>query len=203
MANASHSFRKNYEKGVEQFYESHGDHYRNPHEPVLRKIFRNLLGRWSRQISFRRTLDLACGSGEASLFVKEFFEKQGFTVAVGTVPEELPEGQDLTIFIEGADPFTADAFEERLGVAASTYSFEDIEEGVLSDRGVRYDTIICSYALHLVEPTRMLGTCQQLAMSAAHLIVVTPHKKPDITVAMGWVATEEYSYFKQQYQWIG
>ena len=79
----SHSFRENYAGGVDKFYTSHGSEYRNPHAPVLKRVFRSLLARWSTQISFHRTLDLACGSGEVTESMKEWFNAQGIPVVAG------------------------------------------------------------------------------------------------------------------------
>ena len=55
------------------------------------------------------------------------------------------------------------------------YTFEDIIEGKLSSR---FDAIICSFALHLVEKSRLPDLLYALSELSPILYVISPHKKP-------------------------
>eukprot|EP00438_Fugacium_kawagutii_P001509 Skav202555 [mRNA] locus=scaffold2011:406280:406790:- [translate_table: standard] len=62
----------------------------------------------------QRSLDLACGSGEATLALEAWLQK---VAAKGLV--------------EAADPYTFEAFERRLGRKCHRWSFENIAQGVM------------------------------------------------------------------------
>lgn len=142
------------------YYARFGAAYRNPHERAVRAALRAAAARW--EFPLGRVLDLACGSGEATLAL-----------------QELGAGQ-----IDGIDPYTFAAYAARTGRPAERHSFEQIAAGALAGR--HYDTIVCSYALHLVEPSRLPALALQLSLIAGHLIVLTPHKRPAIQPAWGW-----------------
>jgi hypothetical protein len=40
--------------------------------------------------------------------------------------------------------------------------------------------------MHLIDETRLLATCNQLSFIADYLVIISPHKKPEINEAMGW-----------------
>ncbi|KAG2423104.1 hypothetical protein HXX76_002328 [Chlamydomonas incerta] len=52
--------------------------------------------------------------------------------------------------------------------------------------GVAYDLVVCSFALHLCEATRLYGTLTALARSARWLLVLAPHKLPHVRQEHGW-----------------
>ena len=53
-------------------------------------------------------------------------------------------------------------------------------------------TVICSFALHLVADKSLLfSVCTQLSLMSDHLIVITPHKRPNIEPHMGWTLLDE------------
>ena len=54
----------------------------------------------------------------------------------------------------------------------------DILKGQLINK--KYDTIICSFALHLCEETMLNMVLYQLSLIANRLIIITPHKRPEI-----------------------
>jgi len=114
-----------------------------------------------------RILDLACGSGE----ITSVFRGRGF--------------ENVT----GVDPFTGPAFLRRTGLQALPRDFVDISKGVLDDRS--FDTIFCSFALHLAEPGLLPQVCHRLAAISPLLVILTPHKRPDIKPAWGWRLIEE------------
>ena len=88
-----------------------------------------------------------------------------------------------------------------------TYSFEDIAKGdleLLYDTGTRPTVLLavslvarspsrcCSFALHLVADKSLLfSVCTQLSLMSDHLIVITPHKRPNIEPHMGWTLLDE------------
>ncbi|MBZ0307118.1 MAG: class I SAM-dependent methyltransferase [Anaerolineae bacterium] len=159
------SIRAEYEThGVTEFYEQHGSTYRNPHEPTIREVIRQAVKRWSLELS--SVLDLACGSGEVTLALREL----GITS------------------VQGIDPYTYTAYEERTGQAAERHTFEDIAAGVLEGR--QYSLIICSFALHLVEESRLPVLAYQLSLIAPALLILTPHKRP--TIKQAWTLHDEF-----------
>ncbi len=146
--------------GVREYYQSNGDAYQNPHEPMVRAAVTDAAGVWSLDLS--DVLDLACGSGEV-------------TQALG----ELGVGR-----VSGIDPYTAAAYERRTGKLAEPFSFEQIAAGVLNGR--HYSLVVCSFALHLAALSRLPMICYQLAEISPALLIVTPHKRPEILPGWGW-----------------
>ncbi len=159
------AIRNAYQKyGVQTFYQHFGESYRNPHEASIIKVIEAMQSVCRPDFSI---LDLACGSGEVTLALKAL----GYNN------------------VEGIEPYTFKAYFERTGKHAEQYRFEEIENGVLSDR--RYTTIICSFALHLVQPSRLPTLLYQLSQIAPSLLVITPHKKPEIKAQWGWTLSKE------------
>lgn len=153
--------RGEYEKhGVRGYYQEFGAAYRNPHELAVRQALHAAVATWALDLS--RVLDLACGSGEVTLALRE----------VGA-------GQ-----IDGVDPYTAQAYRARTGASAEPLSFEAVAAGALDGR--RYSLIVCSYALHLLAPSRLPRLAYQLSRLAPALLVLTPHKRPDLRPEWGW-----------------
>jgi len=160
------AIRAAYEQyGVEGFYQRFGDSYRNPHERVIRATLRAALARWD--LPLDRVLDLACGSGEATLALRE----------LGCAD------------IDGIDPYTYQAYIERTGQAAECFTFEQIAAGALADRS--YGTIVCSFALHLVALSRLPALATQLSLIGTTLLVLTPHKRPQLRPEWGWRCADE------------
>jgi 2-polyprenyl-3-methyl-5-hydroxy-6-metoxy-1,4-benzoquinol methylase len=160
------SLRKAYEThGVRGFYEQHGAHYRNPHELSVARAITAAVQHW--QPDLARVLDLACGSGEATLALR--------ALGAGS--------------LHGVDPYTGPAYQARTGQAAEPLSFEAIAAGALAGRA--YTLIICSYALHLLQPSRLPQLAYQLSLLAPALLVLTPHKRPHLRSDLGWALTGE------------
>jgi SAM-dependent methyltransferase len=155
------AIRAAYERyGVRGYYTRFGATYRNPHERAIRSALAAAVARW--RMPLDRVLDLACGSGEATLAI-----------------QELGAGA-----IDGVDPYTYAAYAERTGRAAERLTFEQIADGALAGR--HYDTIVCSFALHLVERSRLPVLALQISLVADHLLILTPHKRPAIKPEWGW-----------------
>jgi SAM-dependent methyltransferase len=109
-----------------------------------------------------QVLDLACGSGEATLVLRELGVQH----------------------ITGCDPYTGAAYLARTGWIARPDSFEDIATGSLSDQ--QFSLIVCSYALHLVVASWLPGVAVALAQLAPALLILTPHKRPLLKPEWGW-----------------
>jgi hypothetical protein len=155
--------------GPAQYYREHGRDYRNPHEPILRELIRRTVSAWSLDLS--HVLDLAAGSGEVTLALRDL--------------SDAPPGMQ----IDAIDPFTGDAYAARTGSRCETFTFEAIAAGAL--RGRSYSLIVCSFAMHLVEESRLPALAWALAEIAPHLLILTPHKRPNLKPAWRWVLTRE------------
>ena len=151
--------------GAQGYYEQFGAQYRNPHELAVRQAIHAAAAGWG--LDLARVLDLACGSGEATLALREL---------------------DAAA-IDGLDPYTGAAYQARTGQAAEALTFEAIAAGALDGR--RYSLVVCSYALHLLEPSRLPRLLYQLSRVAGSLLVLTPHKRPQLRPEWGWTLTGE------------
>lgn len=152
--------------GATEYYRNHGATYRNPHEPIVHALLEHAVHKFA-IVPEARVLDLACGSGEATLALN----------AMGVQN------------IDGFDPFTASAYSQRTGRRCETSSFEDVARGVLATR--RYELCVCSFALHLASASVLPNLCWQLALIGKMLWVLTPHKRPHIKVDWGWDLRDE------------
>lgn len=160
------AIRQEYETlGVRGFYQAQGGTYRNPHEPQVVRSLEAAVREWN--LDLKRVLDLAAGSGEATLALR----------ALGAGA------------IEGIDPFTFDAYRQRTGQVAGRETFEQIAAGALVGRD--YTLIVCSFAMHLVEPSRLPQLAMQLSLIGDRLLILTPHKRPQIRCKWGWELEEE------------
>jgi SAM-dependent methyltransferase len=158
--NMSEDIRPQYERlGVEGFYRTHGSSYRNPHEFAVHGLLEEIIN--TNDLDLSNVLDLACGSGEVTLKLLDFGAR-----------------------VHGIDPFTGAAYFERTGQIAEALTFEDIALGALEGR--EYSLVVCSFALHLVEPSRLPTLCYQLSQVSSRLVMLTPHKRPVIQESWGW-----------------
>jgi hypothetical protein len=155
------SIRGEYERhGAGAYYQQFGENYRNPHETAVVQSITDAVRRW--QPDLRHVLDLAAGSGEATLALRGLGAKQ----------------------IDAIDPYTADAYARRTRATAERWTFADIAAGALAGR--RYSLIVCSFALHLCEKSRLPAVAQQLSAISHALLIVSPHKRPVIRPEWGW-----------------
>lgn len=163
----SSSIRANYIKfGVDDYYRNHADTYRNPHEQVIRTSLAALHDK-SIILKTDSVLDLAAGTGEVTrcLFNLGFAD------------------------IRATEPFLASAYEARTGTRCDRYSFDDITNG--SYDGEHFDTIICSFALHLLDKSKLPVFLYKLTQISNKLIIISPHKNPIIKDEHGWLLTDE------------
>ena len=147
------SVRAGYEElGIEGYYKLHSEDYNNPHINEIEYLIKE-----SKCIQYigKNILDLCCGSGEITNILKNY-----------------------EFNIDGLDPYTAPAYIKNTGKECLIYSFKDIVQGALKNKS--YDTIICSYAMHLCEESMLNNLLYQLSLIADTLIIITPHKRPEI-----------------------
>ena len=149
--------------GAAGFYAERGADYRNPHEAGVREV----VAGFASDLPAGRILDLACGSGEVTLALRD----------VG-IPADA---------IDGADPYTAAAYLARTGRTALPWSFDDLVDGVPAV----YGTVVCSFALHLCERSRLPVVVLALAQAADALLVLSPHKRPVLAPGWGFDLVEE------------
>lgn len=154
------------EHGVEGYYTQFGADYRNPHEPIIREVLQEAIRRW--QLDLSRVLDLACGSGEVTLLLQEQGCQQ----------------------IDGVDPHTGEAYLSRTNQQAEAIGFEQIAAGALARR--RYSLIICSFAMHLIDESWLPALLAQLGLISSRLLIITPHKRPEIKAVWGWTLNGEF-----------
>jgi hypothetical protein len=169
-------FRKLYgPQGPGGYYREHGDSYANPHEPAVGACIAHMVQKWSVAarpdgIDLSHVLDLAAGSGEATLAL------------LGESPESV---------VDAIDPFTHALYLERTGRPCRAVSFEQIARAE-----VELETttcIIASCALHLAPESYLPGLCIALAQSTRDLVVLTPMTRPRIREEWGWRLVEATS----------
>ncbi len=149
----------------EQFYRDKGAQYRNPQERDVRAMLRRQLS----PTELDHVLDLACGSGEATLEV----------VAMG--------GRTTCV-----DPFCGAACTERTGQECLPFSFESICHGECFFEPDSFSAVICSFALHLLDESYLPAILAVLASWSPVLIVLSPHKRPHIRPEWGWKIESEH-----------
>lgn len=112
----------------------------------------------------KKYLDLAAGDG----VVTKALTSQGCT------------------YVQGLEPWIRDQYIANTGKNCFPYNFHEIARGKLT---VKFDIIICSYALHLLELSFLPIFLYQLTHIAETLIILTPHKRP--AIADFWNLTQE------------
>lgn len=108
-------------------------------------------------------------------------------------------GKDDSLHFSACDPYTSDAYVARTGLLCESLSFKDVslgqfpssirppspsaEAGETSQEPTLpyYDMIICSFALHLLESSsEVWALLTALSPRAKWLIILEPHKKPEV-----------------------
>ncbi|WVQ74227.1 hypothetical protein IAR50_003823 [Cryptococcus sp. DSM 104548] len=118
----------------------------------------------------------------------------GRRVFGNAVPPKLPEGFQMDIV--ATDPYTSPAYTDRTSRPCHPLSFTDLAQGQLpsypdsdTEAGseIIWDMIICSFALHLVtDPSELFALLYELSGKARWMVIVAPHKKPEIKETWGW-----------------
>jgi len=169
-----------HEDGATGYYAESGASYANPHDGGVRQCVHDAIRSWPELFrglvtgdpddnDGERVLDLSCGAGE----VTDALVKAG-------VPVER---------VDACDPYTSEAYYRRVGKTCHAWSFQDIARGDLVGR--RWKTVICSFAMHLCEKDFLPPLVMMLACSCDALIVLTPHKRPELDKSWGFTLTEE------------
>ena len=148
------SVRAGYEElGVDEYYRIHSKDYSNPHYREIEYLLKEYIK--SHDIG-ENILDLCCGSGEVTKILNIIGKYR----------------------IEGLDPYTAYSYVKNTNNDCYIYNFKDIVKGALENK--KYDTIICSFAMHLCEESMLNGLLYQLSRISNKLVILTPHKRPEI-----------------------
>ncbi|KAI0657350.1 hypothetical protein C8Q70DRAFT_919587 [Cubamyces menziesii] len=150
------SMRDNYtEHGVDEYYKKVGATYRNPHFPGVKNCLFLWLNRRPHVDSKKfMVFDMACGSGEATVAVMEWWQagreahkshqgdheddsdtdKRARPNSSAKARMPPPIAPDMPVpCILAADPYTAQAFHTRTGLYCHPLSFRDIAEGKLPE----------------------------------------------------------------------
>ncbi|KAF8558371.1 hypothetical protein OG21DRAFT_1586242 [Imleria badia] len=128
-----------------------------------------------------------------------------------SIPRTRQVPDDL--LFTAADPYTQAAYVERTTLPCAPLSFRDISEGLLppiistaTSIGVSptsnmevsmdgIDMVVCSFALHLVKSSsELFALLRELSTKAHWLVVLAPHKKPEIKDGWGWVKWDSESW---------
>ncbi|KAF8742269.1 hypothetical protein AX14_005446 [Amanita brunnescens Koide BX004] len=134
----------------------------------------------------------------------------------GKIPA-IPVGPEFPQpYVMAADPYTSEAFKQRTGLSCDRLSFKDVAEGTLPSSTTnlsrllsagthatetdssdaispvsednKIEMAICSFALHLVESnSELFALLWELSTKTRWLVVIAPHKKPEIKAGWGWV----------------
>jgi len=146
--------RANYTKhGVKDYYKAVGNNYTNPHSDDIEKAMDII---FNGEAEFNATLDLSCGTG----LITDILMEKGITDIIG------------------CDPYLNKEYTENTTRDSISLSFNDIHQGKLFGR--RYNTIVCSYALHLIEPSRLNQVLWNLCIVSDYLVLLSPNNKPFI-----------------------
>lgn len=138
--------------GAEGFYRDHADDYSNPHFPEIAALLKQNFSKFD---CSGGVLDFACGGGE----VTQVLQQAGV--------------ENIT----GCDPFTFDLYERQTGYPCLRFSFKDLVKGAQPGR---YSLIISSFALHLCPVKDLYPLTWNLLQAAPLLVVITPHKRPEL-----------------------
>lgn len=148
-----YSIRSEYEKSSpEEYYKNKSQEYSNPHKDRINKCLDYL----NKNYKIGNFLDLSCGDGVVS----------NYLIGLG-----------LNNF-SATDPYLCDIWNKKFnGKKCYSLSFEDISVSGLPDK---FDTIICSYALHLCDKSHLNNLLYQLSLSCKNFVVISPSKYPQI-----------------------
>jgi len=144
--------RNEYSKyGIKNFYQFNKENYKNPHINSINKSLKWIISK----IDIKKYLDLSCGNGE----VTDFLIKNGYNKSTG------------------CDPYFMDIFIKNFDKKCYNFSFEEISKKGLPES---FDTIICSYALHICPKSFFNTLLYQLSIKCKYLVIISPSKYPII-----------------------
>lgn len=134
--------------GVEEYYKTFSATYENPHTPfVIQCLQATFNPEW------KNVLDLACGNGLVSKWVKL----------------NHPDTR-----VVGCDKFMAERYRHETHNECYEFTFEDIASGfrIINNH---YDAVICSYAIDLLDHSYLASLAWQLASISDNLILIRPN----------------------------
>ena len=167
------SIRENYEKfGVDGYYKNNADTYSNPHIKIIQNLMNTLTERLD--LSGQNILDLCCGTGEITSILNNLSNLNSENI------KDIKE-------IKGLDPYTYKIYTERTDKYCYPFDFKDIATGKLTEN---FDTVICSFGLHLCEKSLLPTVLWQLSRISRTLIIITPNKNPNCSKSE-WVLLDE------------
>lgn len=145
-----HGIRDIYsEIGVDNYYSKHRSEYTNPHRETINEC----LDWVSQKIDIEKFLDLSCGNGEVSSHLNKL---------------------GLNDF-KGCDPYFSEIYQSNFNKQCYDMRFEDISLRYLPDN---FNTIICSYALHLCPKSYFNNLLYALSIGCKYFVVISPSKYP-------------------------
>lgn len=145
------------EYGAEGYYQAFSEQYENPHLPQIQALLERNFERFD---CSGTVLDFAAGGGEVASTLQGLGAK------------------DLL----GCDPFTHALFEKKTGLPCLRHSFKAV---ICDGLPARYSLIISSFALHLCPQKDLFSLTWQLLQAAPLLVVITPHKRPELEKIAG------------------
>jgi SAM-dependent methyltransferase len=140
------------EHGAEGYYRAYADAYENPHLPEIESL---LARNFERFDCSGTVLDFAAGGGEVAVKLLQLGAKN----------------------VLGCDPFTYALFERKTGLPCLQLSFKEVVRAGLPGT---YSLIISSFALHLCPLKDLFSLTWNLLQAAPLLVVITPHKRPEL-----------------------
>jgi len=158
------------EFGAEGYYQSFGAAYENPHLPQIQALLQR---NYHRLDCSGTVLDFAAGGGEVTSTLQ----------ALGA--------QNLL----GCDPFTHALFETKTGFSCLKLAFKDV---IRAGMPGQYSLIISSFALHLCPLKDLFSLTWNLLQAAPLLVVVTPHKRPELEKIPGVQLAWEDAVFTER-----
>lgn len=138
--------------GAEAYYRDHPEEYANPHFPQIEAL---LQANFHRLDCSAGVLDFSAGGGEATLSLRKFGVEN----------------------CTGCDPFTFELYKKNTGRPCLQWSFKDVIKGAPLGH---YSLIVSSFAMHLCPAGDLFPLTWNLLQAAPLLLVITPHKRPEL-----------------------
>ena len=96
----------------------------------------------------------------------------------------------------GCDPYLYREYELNTNKKCLEYSFSDIQRNKLND--MKFDTIICSYGMHLADGSILPELLWNLSLISKTLILISPNNNPPVKKDNGWVLIESFKEGKSK-----